>query len=277
MAAIVGPEDDIAAAGQRVDIFLVALVGAVHERRDVAMVEDDDRPARGGLLAVGHGQQRPNPEPLGLVRRDVASIAIPWRQLLENLDLARRILLPAEVVDREGRDVDRGRDCEGVVSVPVSVRGGGAARPAGSGGMQSFAAELEVIGIGDGGVAVVNRSRRIGGGDDAFVGRRVAEIAVGQPSERVAGPHDDIAHTVRLRLGLCRVRVECAKEEHADSCQQAGESSGMHELSQTAHPPQTIVLYGSRGRRSGLITVASSSGVAVRSDVAPHELWVTHR
>ena len=55
--AVIGAEDDVAVAGEAVDIGHVALGGAVLVGRDVAVVEDDHRPAAGRALAPRHGQQ----------------------------------------------------------------------------------------------------------------------------------------------------------------------------------------------------------------------------
>src|ERR671924_1801773 len=54
VTAIVGPEDDIAAARDQVNIGDVAFRCPVNIWRDKAMIEDDHRPACWGFLPVGH-------------------------------------------------------------------------------------------------------------------------------------------------------------------------------------------------------------------------------
>src|SRR5690606_29036682 len=101
VAAIGGAKDDVAAAGEVVDVLHVALGRAVLLRRDVDVVENDDRPARGGSLAVGHGQQGVDFVAVRQVGGDEAVVVVPRLQFRLDGQRAAGVVAAAHHLDHQ--------------------------------------------------------------------------------------------------------------------------------------------------------------------------------
>src|SRR5207302_6815040 len=107
-AAVVGLEHDVAVAGKGVDVGDVAFRRAVYRRWDIAVVEDDHRPAAGGLRAVGNRQQRKDLEAVREIRGDVLPVIAAGRQrALDDKVAAGVIALPHGIDRKRGQPLRR--------------------------------------------------------------------------------------------------------------------------------------------------------------------------
>src|SRR5690606_33165904 len=74
VAAVIGTEYDITAAGDQVHIGDIAFRRAIYIRWNEAMIEDNDGPSRGRLLTMRNRHQCIDLETLGQVRNIIAVV-----------------------------------------------------------------------------------------------------------------------------------------------------------------------------------------------------------
>src|SRR5450759_1223676 len=80
VAPVIGLEDDVAAAGDGVHIGHVAFGGDVLVGLNIAVIEDDHRPASGRLRALGDGHQGVDLVTIGAVGDDILIVIGSRRQ-----------------------------------------------------------------------------------------------------------------------------------------------------------------------------------------------------